>query len=80
MSASNIKKLLQSVVVHKASDLHLISKKEPLLRLDGKLRPINMPKLTGEDIEEMCYALLTEKQKKVSRREMNWILQLSWKE
>ena len=64
MSQFNIKKLLQSVVVHKASDLHLISKKEPLLRLDGKLRPVNMPKLTGEDIEEMCYSLLTEKQKK----------------
>ena len=64
MSDLNIKKLLQSVVVHKASDLHLISKKEPLLRLGGKLRPINMPKLNGEDIEEMCYALLTEKQKK----------------
>jgi twitching motility protein PilT len=64
MATFNIKKLLQSVVVHKASDLHLISKKEPLLRVDGKLRPVNMPKLTGEDIEEMCYALLTEKQKK----------------
>ena len=60
----NIKKLLQSVIVHKASDLHLIAKKEPLLRLDGRLRPVNMPKLTGEDIEEMCYSLLTEKQKK----------------
>ncbi len=64
MTEFNIKKLLQSVVVHKASDLHLIAKKEPLLRLDGKLRPVNMPKLTGEDIEEMCYSLLTEKQKK----------------
>ncbi len=65
MSNINVKKLLQSVVVHKASDLHLIAKKEPLLRLDGKLRPINMPRLTGEDIEEMCYTLMTEKQKKV---------------
>jgi len=64
MTTFNIKKLLQSVIVHKASDLHLIAKKEPLLRLDGKLRPVNMPKLTGEDIEEMCYSLLTEKQKK----------------
>ncbi len=64
MTEFNIKKLLQSVVVHKASDLHLIAKKEPLLRLDGRLRPVNMPKLTGEDIEEMCYSLLTEKQKK----------------
>ena len=60
----NIKKLLQSVVVHKASDLHLIAKKEPLLRVDGSLKAVNMPKLTGEDIEEMCYGLLTEKQKK----------------
>ena len=64
MTEFNIKKLLQSVIVHKASDLHLIAKKEPLLRLDGRLRPVNMPKLTGEDIEEMCYSLLTEKQKK----------------
>ncbi len=65
MSNINVKKLLQSVVVHKASDLHLIAKKEPLLRLDGRLRPVNMPRLTGEDIEEMCYTLMTEKQKKV---------------
>ncbi len=64
MSESNIKKLLQSVVVHKSSDLHLVSKSEPLLRLDGTLKPINLPKLTGTAIEEMCYSLITEKQKK----------------
>ena len=63
-SGSNIKKLLQSVVVHKASDLHLISKSEPLLRLDGALKPINLPELTGSAIEDMCYSLITEKQKK----------------
>ncbi len=63
MSASNIKKLLQSIVAHGASDLHLVSRSEPQLRLDGSLKPINLPKLTGVDIEEMCYALLTEKQK-----------------
>jgi len=40
------------------------------LRLSGKLRPINMPKLTGENIEEMCYALLTEKQKKKFEEEL----------
>ena len=61
--SNNIKKLLQSVVAHGASDLHLISRSEPQLRLDGKLKPINLPKLTGMDIEEMCYSLLTEKQK-----------------
>jgi len=60
----DIKKLLQSVVSHGASDLHLVSRTEPQLRLDGALKPINLPKLTGEDIEEMCYSLITEKQKK----------------
>ena len=64
MSASAIKKLLQSVVVHKASDLHLIRNSEPMLRVSGRLKAINMPKLNGEMIEDMCYALLTEKQKK----------------
>ncbi len=63
MSEFNVKKLLQSVVTYKASDLHLISRSEPLIRLDGKLRPVNLPKLTGKDIEEMCYSLITEKQK-----------------
>ena len=63
MAEFNIKKLLQSVVSHNSSDLHLISRSEPLIRLDGKLKPVNLPKLTGEDIEEMCYSLITEKQK-----------------
>ncbi len=72
MSASAIKKLLQSVVVHKASDLHLIRNSEPMLRVSGRLKAINMPKLNGEMIEDMCYALLTEKQKK--QFEENWEL------
>jgi len=64
MSGSHIKKLLQSIVVHNASDLHLISKSEPQLRQSGKLKPINLPVLDGTTIEEMCYSLITEKQKK----------------
>ncbi|MFT7824697.1 MAG: type IV pilus twitching motility protein PilT [Sulfurimonas sp.] len=63
MASFDIKKLLQSVVSHGASDLHLVSRTEPQIRLDGKLKPVNLPKLTGDDIEEMCYSLITEKQK-----------------
>ncbi len=62
--AINIKKLLQSVVSHGASDLHLVARAEPQIRIDGTLKAVNLPVLTGEDIEEMTYALLTEKQKK----------------
>jgi len=61
--AFDIKKLLQSVVTHGSSDLHLVSRTEPQIRLDGALKAVNLPKLTGEDIEEMCYSLITEKQK-----------------
>ncbi|MEA3455920.1 MAG: type IV pilus twitching motility protein PilT [Campylobacterota bacterium] len=63
MSDFDIKKLLQSVVSHGASDLHLVSRSEPQIRLDGALKPVNLPVLTGDDIEEMCYSLITEKQK-----------------
>ena len=62
--AIDIKKLLQSVVSHGASDLHLVSRSEPQIRIDGTLKAVNLPVLTGDDIEEMAYALLTEKQKK----------------
>jgi twitching motility protein PilT len=64
MAAYDIKKLLQSVVSHGASDLHLVSRSEPQIRLDGALKPVNLPKMIGDDIEEMCYSLITEKQKK----------------
>jgi len=64
MAAYDIKKLLQSVMAHGASDLHLVSRTEPQIRLDGALKAVNLPELTGDDIEEMCYSLITEKQKK----------------
>jgi len=72
MSSSAIKKLLQSVVVHGGSDLHLIRNSEPMIRVGGRLKAINMPKLDGEMIEEMCYSLITEKEKK--EFEENWEL------
>jgi twitching motility protein PilT len=63
MAGFDMKKLLQSVVEYGASDLHLVSRTEPQIRVDGALKPLNLPKLTGEEIEEMAYSLITEKQK-----------------
>ena len=60
----DIKKLLQSVVTHGASDLHLVSRSEPQIRLDGALKALNLPVLDGKEIEDMCYNIITEKQKK----------------
>lgn len=62
--ALDIHKLLKSVVAYKSSDLHLVSRSEPQIRIDGRLVALNLPVLDGKDIEEMAYSLLTEKQKK----------------
>ncbi|MCX6074770.1 MAG: type IV pilus twitching motility protein PilT [Campylobacterales bacterium] len=62
--ALDIHKLLKSVVAYKSSDLHLVSRSEPQIRIDGRLVALNLPILDGRQIEEMAYALLTEKQKK----------------
>jgi len=74
----DIRKLLKTVVAHKASDLHLISRAEPQIRLDGKLAPLEMDTLDGKDIETMCYSLLTEQQKKVfeEHNEIDFSLEL----
>jgi len=60
----DINTLLKNVVAHKASDLHLVSRSEPQIRIDGKLIPLNLPVLDGKTIESMCYNLITDKQKK----------------
>jgi twitching motility protein PilT len=62
--ALDIHKLLKSVVAYKSSDLHLVSRSEPQIRIDGRLVALNLPILDGKQIEEMAYSLLTEKQKK----------------
>lgn len=64
MATLNIKALLKNIVAYKASDLHLVSRSEPQIRIDGKLVPLDMEQLTGTTIEEMCYTLISDKQKK----------------
>jgi twitching motility protein PilT len=60
-----LEQLLRSIKDYGASDLHLNVNAEPMLRIDGRLTPLNLPKLTGEDIVKLCYSVLTEKQKSV---------------
>jgi len=64
MPTINIKALLKNIVNYKASDLHIVSRSEPQIRIDGKLVPLDMEVLDGKTIEEMCYALLSDRQKK----------------
>jgi len=58
-----LEQLLKNVKQYNASDLHLNVNAEPMLRIDGVLAPLNLPKLKNEDVIELCYSVLTEKQK-----------------
>jgi twitching motility protein PilT len=58
-----LEQLLKSIKDYNASDLHLNVGAEPMLRIDGRLTPLNLPKLEKEDVIELCYSVLSEKQK-----------------
>ena len=66
----SLEELLASVAKHKASDLHLNVNAEPMLRRDGKLIPLNLPKLKNEEIINLCYSVLTDEQKKDLENEL----------
>ncbi len=74
----DIRKLLKNVVAYKASDLHLVSRSEPQIRIDGRLMPLDLPRLDGETIEKMCYSIITEKQKKAfeEHKELDFAIQV----
>lgn len=60
----NIKDLLHLMIEKRASDLHLKEGRPPLLRIDGKLSPLDMAILSNSDLKEAIYFLTDEKQRK----------------
>lgn len=61
-----IEPLLDEVVKKKASDLHLQVGLPPIIRIDGKLTPVNNADvLTEEATESLIFAILDEDQKQI---------------
>jgi len=61
-----IELLLEQVVKHDASDLHLQVGVPPMIRIDGALKPIeDTTKLTDSDVEHLVFAILDEDQKEI---------------
>ncbi len=56
--------LLKFMVSQKASDLHLKPMRPPLLRVEGRLTPIQAQPLPPEQIDKLIKEVLSEKQKK----------------
>ncbi|MBF0369658.1 MAG: type IV pilus twitching motility protein PilT [Magnetococcales bacterium] len=59
-----IAELLAFGVKNGASDLHLSSGMPPLIRVDGDIRRIDIPPLDREQVHDMIYDIMNDKQRK----------------
>ncbi|MEM7617418.1 MAG: type IV pilus twitching motility protein PilT, partial [Pseudomonadota bacterium] len=65
-----INELLAYVKKNNASDLHIISKETPAVRIDGDIRKLSTAKLSKEDVHNMLQAIMTEEQLKIFETEL----------
>ncbi|MBI3981056.1 type IV pilus twitching motility protein PilT [Candidatus Microgenomates bacterium] len=62
----DIQQLLNTVLVSKASDLHLLTDIAPMLRVDGDLAPVlGQGPLGTDDLKNMMFSIMTEEQKEL---------------
>lgn len=59
----DITELLSFAQKNKSSDLHLVGGKEPMVRIDGSLRPIKTGDLAADVVKDMLYSVMTEEQR-----------------
>ncbi|MGI9455203.1 MAG: type IV pilus twitching motility protein PilT [Aeoliella sp.] len=64
-----VDKLFRACVKLDASDLHLKVGKSPMVRVDGSLRPMNRPEISDEEIVQLCYPLMNERNRKIFERD-----------
>ncbi|MEX2043520.1 MAG: type IV pilus twitching motility protein PilT [Patescibacteria group bacterium] len=80
-SEEQMSQLLQLVVSHDASDLHLTVGVRPMIRIDGVLHPVSdFEVLTPERAEGLIGAILTPDQKKRLKEEMEIDLSLAYED
>jgi twitching motility protein PilT len=59
----SLNQLLKAMVEQGGSDLHLTTNSPPQIRVDGVLKPINVPPLTPTETKQLAYSILTDNQK-----------------
>lgn len=75
---AKIEELMHKVVEKEASDLHLTSGLPPVLRMDGRLIPLDdYPKLGSEDVKKLIYEILTDGQRVKLERDLELDLSYS---
>lgn len=74
--AISLNALLKSMVEQGGSDLHITTNSPPQIRVDGVLRPVNLPPMTPTETKALAYSILTDNQK--HRLEENLEIDLSF--
>lgn len=65
-----IKDLLKFTVDKGASDLHVSAGSFPMIRVDGKMKKLNLPKAEPEEVKELIFSVMNESQKKLFKKEL----------
>lgn len=71
MTRVDLARLLEVAVTRNASDLHLSAGVAPMIRVDGEIERIDMPRLTHEDVHSMVDGIMNDK----PRRDLESALQ-----
>ena len=58
MATVDIAQLLAFAVKNNASDLHLSAGVQPIIRVDGDVKRINMPELKHKEVHSMIYDIM----------------------
>src|SRR5512134_1597735 len=61
---ATLPELLQTLVEHSGSDLHLTTQTPPQVRVHGKLQTLDLPVLGPAETKALAYSVLTDAQKK----------------
>lgn len=70
MTNINLHQLLKVMIDSGATDLHVTIDSPPQLRIDGSLRRLKTEPLTAVDTKQLCYSILSDKQKKILEEEL----------
>ena len=68
--------LLREMIATTSSDLHLKVGRPPLMRRQGELKPTEHPPLTEEQVREMLFSMMNERQQQ--RFERDWEIDLAY--
>ncbi|MHC4945019.1 MAG: type IV pilus twitching motility protein PilT [Planctomycetota bacterium] len=66
----DVEKIMRMAVDLNASDIHLIADRAPVLRIEGKLSYMHLPPITADDLKQIIYNMLNDKQRRAFEKNM----------